>query len=274
MERDILFREISENRRNHEFGNEMDFFAPEADPILFYEDVKIKQGETIVGLAAEYGFDPDDWREIWNDPKNTKLKTTRKLSTKIKAGDILYIPIKWRIKTKQLQPQKSGVDTFRMTAERTGKEGLRLDWVQTVYGHNQANFMESKPFPQFSVDEPTWDNTPFYATQEHFDTNVLKRTQTRDTPARNPPTAKQGTTTWRAVTSLCVVTGKRVSIWDTYVWGIDFQPNGINKAYPIRPAAQNEIEGHLNLLRRKMGTANVPFKELGWTFVSRNPVVV
>ena len=272
MERDMLFREILDYNRR--FSNEKDFFAPEADRILFYEDVKIKQGETLVGLAAEYGFDPDDWREIWDDPKNAPLKATRKLSTNLKIGDTLYIPIKWRIKTKNLRPRKVEVDTFMMTAERSGKEGLRLDWVQTVYGHNQAKFMHSKPFPEFSVDEPTWDNTPFYATQSHFDTKVLKRNQTRDTPFRYPPTAAKGTTTWRAVTSLCVITGKRVSIWDTFVWGIDFPPDGINKAYPIKPASQYEIGGHLNLLRKKSGTANMSFSDLRWTFVNKNPIVV
>lgn len=260
--------------KNFDWSNEVDFFAPEADPILFYEDVKIKQGETIVGLAAEYGFDPDDWREIWDDPKNAALKASRKLSTSIQAGDTLYVPIKWRIKSKSLRPRRLTVDTFMLFAERSGKEGLRLDWVQTVYGHNQAKFMNSKPFPAFSVDEPTWDNTPFYATQNDFDKKILKRTQTRDTPWRYPPSLELGTTTWRAVTSLCVITGKRVSIWDTFVWGIDFQPNGVNKAYPIRPASQYEIDGHLNLLRKKSGSANVPFSELGWTFLNRNPVIV
>lgn len=291
MDTDVLFREInafkviddelprkanrnwSLNRmRSSDFERNpsTDFFAPEADPILFYEDVKIKSGETIIGLLAEYGFDPNDWREIWNDAKNNNLRTKRKLSTNIRSGDTLYIPIKWRITSKTLN---SATSSFRMVARRNGHEGGRIDWVQTVYGHNQPNFGTMKVFPAFSVDLPTDDNTPFYWTQKEYD-DGQRRNLMSDRPFRNPPTVAQGTTTWRAVTSLCVVTNKRVSIWDTFVWGINFQPNGTNVAYPIRPATQDEINGHLNLLRKKTGLNNVTFTNLGWTFVNRNPVVV
>jgi hypothetical protein len=274
MNRDMLFRELeSYNSMNtaRKYAWEFENFAPEADPILFYEDVKIKTGETLIGLAAEYGFDPNDWREIWNDAKNAALRGKRGLSTDLQSGDVVYMPIKWRILRKTLVP--SGT-TFFMSAKRNGKEGGRLDWVQTVYGHNQPKYGKEKKFPQFSVDEPTWDNTPFYATQKMFDTDTIRRNVIRDTPNRHTPTPEMGTTTWRAVTSLCVVTNKRVSIWDTYVWGINFQPNGVNVPYPIRPATQDEINGHLNLLRKKIGSAKKPFSELGWTFVNRNPAFV
>ena len=253
------------------YNNEFDFFAPEADTVLFYEDVKVRAGETLIGLAAEYGFDPDDWREIWDDPKNAALKTKRKLSTKIKEGDILFFPIKWRITSAQkLAPavSRSGIQTFNMTADRSGKEGGRVDWVQTVYGHNQPKFTE-KPFPAFSVDLPTEDDDPFYWTQTEYDQSSANRKQISDTPGRTPR-PDLGATNWRAVTSLCTVTHKRVSIWNTFVWGVNFNPDGKNTAYPIRPASDDEINGHLNLLRKKTGRSGKTYTSLGWTFRDRN----
>ncbi|MDX2248682.1 MAG: hypothetical protein SF052_17990 [Bacteroidia bacterium] len=255
---------------NHEVSTWPDFnlreyFSPQADPVLFYEPVKINYGETIIGLAAEYGFDPNDWREIWNDPMNAKLVERRKLSTKIRKGDIIHIPIKWRIAQKTLNPSKG---SFLLEAKRTGREGGRLDWVQTVYGHNQPLF-RGGPFPAFSVDLPTEDDTPFYWTHKEYDNGTV-RTEISDRPNRPAPTPQQGTTKWRAVTSLCVVTGKRVSIWNTFVWGIDFEVTGSNKPYPIRPATKDEINGHLNLLRKKSGKSGRSFTSMGWVFVDKN----
>ncbi len=273
MERDMLFRELDAYNlinTGRKYALEFENFAPEADPVLFYEDVKIKTGETLIGLAAEYGFDPNDWRDIWNDAKNAALRGKRSLSTDVQSGDVVYIPIKWRILRKTLTASAS---TFRMVGRRNGKEGGRIDWVQTIYGHNQPKFGSEKLFPAFSVDLPTDDNTPFYWTQKEYDAGQ-KRNIMSDAPFRNPPTAAQGTTTWRAVTSLCLTTNKRVSIWDTFVWGINFQPDGINKPYSIRRATQDEINGHLNLLRKKTGKSNKSFTNMGWTFVNRNPAFV
>jgi hypothetical protein len=248
-------------------------FAPAADPVLFYEDVKVRSGETLIGLAAEYGFDLDDWREIWKDPKNADLLARRKLSTELREGDILQIPVKWRITSKKLEPADT---TFKMTANRSGKEGLRLDWVQTVYGGNQPNF-PTGPFPAFSVDLPTEDDNPFYWTQKEYDHLVndfegqpVSRTKIKDRPNRNTPTAAMGDTTWRAVTSLCVVTHKRVSIWNTFVWGINFKTDGKNEPYNIRLATNDEINGHLNLLRKKTGKSKKTYTEMGWVFRNRN----
>ncbi|MEZ4776194.1 MAG: hypothetical protein R3D00_23675 [Bacteroidia bacterium] len=261
-------------RSNHEFEinqeilplpTQREYFAPQADPILFYEPVRVGYGETLIGLAAEYGFDPDDWREIWNDPKNAKLVEKRKLSTQIRRGDIIHIPIKWRISNKTLI---SSNGSFVLRAKRTGREGKRLDWVQTVYGHNQPLFRD-RSFPAFSVDLPTEDDNPFYWTQKEYDEGTL-RTDISDRPNRPAPTPQQGTTKWRAVTSLCIVVGKRVSIWDTFVWGIDFGVNGVNTPYPIRLATKEEIAGHLNLLRKKSGRSGKSFTSLGWVFIDKN----
>jgi hypothetical protein len=271
MERNMLFREIGGSNAFLEhfvsFRELMDL-----SKTVFYEDVIIKSNETILMLAAAYGFDPDDWRQIWNDPANVALKTLRKVSSNLRAGDKLMIPIKWRITSKTLEPtvSRTGINTFQLKATRNGRQGDRLSWVQTVYGHNQAAFTEQRLFPQFSVDLPTEDDLPFYYTNLELDNDATLENTFLDTPSRNPPTLAQGTTTWRAVMSLCVFTNKRVSIWDTIVWGIDFGVDGVNKKFDIRPATKEEIEGHMNLLRRKTGRSNVSYQNLGWSFRSLN----
>jgi hypothetical protein len=159
-----------------------------------------------------------------------------------------------------------------MSAKRSGKEGDRVSWVQTVYGHNQPNFTQ-RPFPAFSVDWPD-DDKPYYWTQAEVDdadkNDGRFPTVIFDVPGRNPPTAAMGATGWRAVTSLCVTTGKRVSIWNTFVWGINFMPDGVNTKYDIRPATKEEIAGHLNLLRKKTGKSKRSFQAMGWTFRNMN----
>lgn len=239
---------------------------------VFYEDVKVRPNETILMLVSAYGYDPDDWRKIWNDPKNVALKNKRKSSDQIKAGDIIYIPIKWSIISQSLNPATTdaGINTFSMITKRDGKQGDRLHWVQTVYGHNQPRYPNQKSLPNFTVDEPSWDDKPYYWTQLLIDENATRPARISDRPARNPPSVDMGTTQWRAVTSLAVTTDKRISIWNTFVWGIDFHPDGTSTKYDIRPATKEEITGHLNLLSKKSGSSNRSFRSMGWTFKDRN----
>lgn len=248
-------------------------FEQEIGPARFYEDVIVRSNETLVMLAAAYGHDPDDWRQIWNDPRNADLVRRRRTSDNIRAGDRLQMPIPFRITEQSLNPDGA---SFRMSAKRSGKEGCRLSWVQTVYAHNQPQFGHHRPFPAFSVDLPTEDDKPYYWTQVEID--QADRNDGRfpqvifDTPFRNPPAAPLPTTTWRAVTSLCVTTGQRVSIWDTFVWGVNFGADGVNTRLDIRPATPEERAGHLNLLRKKVGRSNRSYQSMGWTFRDRNGV--
>ncbi len=270
MERNLLFREIDESKQFRD--NFLGFDLAKFSKTLFYEEVPVRQNETILMLAAAYGFDPDDWRLIWDDAANQALKAARKISTNIRVGDKLKIPIKWRITAKSLLSAVSstGISTFQIKAERSGKQGDRISFVQTVYGSNQAQFLEEKPFPKFSVDLPTEDDFPYYYTSAEIDGNPRFTKTFLDTPSRNPPTPAQGITTWRAVTSLCVTTSKRVTIWDTFVWGIDFGTDGTNRKFDVRLATKEEIEGHMNLLRRKSGRSKISYQNLGWSFRSMN----
>lgn len=49
----------------------------------------VKQGEHLSSIARRYGF--SDYRVIWNDPKNAKLKERRKNPNVLYPGDELHI---------------------------------------------------------------------------------------------------------------------------------------------------------------------------------------
>ena len=80
-----------------------------------------------------------------------------------------------------------------------------------------------------------------------------------------------GTTKWRAVVSLAVVTKKRVTIWDSLVWGWNMTSAGVVTTVGPRAAMPMERAGHLNLLRSGIGTGPLTFGEAGWTFRSAPP---
>lgn len=152
-----------------------------------------------------------------------------------------------------------------MIAERDGELGERLTWVQTVYQHNQS-ILGTTPF---CVDGcPADDNAPFYWTAAEIAGSPGLRKRFEDYSQRNPPTAANGTTKWRAVLSLGVVTGRRVTVWNSLVWG--WNMTNTNDITPIGPraATAQEIAGHLNLLRNGRGTGPLTFGKAGWTFRS------
>lgn len=69
-----------------------------------------------------------------------------------------------------------------------------------------------------------------------------------------------------AVLSLAVVTRTRVTVWHSLVWGWDMTPANVITVVGPRTATPNEVAGHLNLLRKGVGTGPVTFGKLGWTF--------
>src|SRR3954468_25067750 len=89
---------------------------------------------------------------------------------------------------------------------RTGERGSRLSWVQTVYRHNQP----IGPNPRaYCVDACTPDdNLPFYFTNDEIKDEPNPRRHFWDEPNRLAPSAALGTTRWRAITSIAVITGK------------------------------------------------------------------
>jgi hypothetical protein len=228
---------------------------------MFYEDVKIKRGDSISKLGLAYGYKAAQWHKIWDDPKNRDLVGSRGRPERIQPGDVVNIPIPWEVISQTLTAQGDGA---LMQAERDGENGTQLSWVQTVNRGNQP----IGPNPnQFCVDACTPDDAlPFYWTNGEITGDSSLRKKFRDHSARNPPTAAMGTTMWRAVVSLAVVTDKRVTLWDSTVWGWNMTPaNAITIVGPST-ATTAEVNGHLNLLRKGLGTGPHTFEDDGWTF--------
>jgi hypothetical protein len=227
---------------------------------MFYEDVRIQRGETISGLALAYG--QADWRRLWNDPSNLGLRTRRGVPERVQPGDVLNVPISWTITTQTLAVEAHGVG---FEAKRDGGKGQQLSWVQTVFQDNQV----AHGTTAFCVDGcPADDNLPFYWTDAELTADPERRVKFIDHPQRPAPGAAAGTTRWRAILSLAVVTGKRVTVFESTVWGFDItSANAITKVGP-RAATDAEVTGHLNLLRKGVGTGAGNFGAQGWTFRS------
>jgi hypothetical protein len=227
---------------------------------MFYEDVKIERGDTLWQLAVDYGYHGAQWTTIWNDARNARLKEKRKEPRFIQPGDVFQVPIPWTVTLELMSNQGDGA---RIDRWRDGERGRRLAWVQTVDQGNQ-------PVPgtiEFCTDGcPADDDLPFYWTNAEVAADPELRRHFWDHSARNPPTAAQGTTQWRATVSLAVITGKRVTIWDSTVWGWDMQPDGTVTLIGPRDAGVMELAVHLGLLAGGMGTGPATFSAAGWTF--------
>src|SRR5215831_13195124 len=101
---------------------------------MFYEDVRVRAGETVSGLAAAYGYKASAWRRIWEDPRNIEVLGRRRVPERLRVGDVLQVPIPWTVQTKSVTNRGDGAS---MVAERDGELGTRLSGVQTVYQDNQ-----------------------------------------------------------------------------------------------------------------------------------------
>lgn len=227
---------------------------------MFYESVKVQAGETMAKLCMAYGHPVADLPKIWADMRNAPLRALRKTADRVQAGDVVNIPIPWRITKKLLSKQARGASVL---AERDGEPGERLVWVQTVYQHNQP-VPGTSPFCADGC--PADDNEPFYYTAAEVAADPMRSKQFYDYSQRNPPTAKQGGTMWRAILSLALVTGKRVTVWDSLLWGWDMTPANVITTVGPRVVTPLEFSGHLALLREGHGTAKRSFAKDGWTF--------
>jgi len=244
------------------WGRRMFRVPPSLEVVVYYEDVKVVAGETVSGLAVAYGYKAADWVKIWNDNKNAELVKKRGIPNKLGIGDVVQIPIPWKVTNSSVAPTP-GVGGVTTEFKRDGGKGTRLSWVQTVY---QANQPVTGTTP-FCVDGcPPDDDLPFYWTDAEIAADPTLRQKFTDAPSRTAPSAAAGTTTWRAVTSIAVITGKRVTVYESHVWGFNLTPaNVVTKVGP-RDALANEVSGHLNLLRKGVGTAAGTFSTQGWTF--------
>jgi hypothetical protein len=233
---------------------------------MFYEDYQIKRGDSISGLGVAYGYTVHDWKKIWGNPKNSGLVAMRGTPERIQPGDRLAIPIPWCVISKHLTKMGDGA---QIVVERNGELGKQLTWVQTVYRHNQPIGPNPNPF---CVDACTPDDDlPFYWTNTEIAAKPNLRKRFSDHSSRSPPSAAQGTTKWRAIASLAVVTEKRVTVWNSLVWGWDMTTLGVVTTIGPRAASVAEVSGHLNLLRKGSGTGPLTFGKAGWTFRTAPP---
>lgn len=227
---------------------------------MFLESVTVGGGENLLTLLRAYGHKTADASATWGLPANADL-ARRGDSSKLAAGDTIQIPIPWKVKTPAIHPIAGGA---RIDIWRTGERGTRLSWVQTVYRHNQP----IGPNPRaYCVDACTPDdNLPFYFTNDEIKDEPNLRRHFWDEPNRLAPSAILGTTRWRAITSIAVITGKRVTVFDSTTWGFNLTTGGIVRIVGPRTASGPETNGHLALLASGLGTRGVPFSREGWTF--------
>jgi hypothetical protein len=228
---------------------------------MYYEDVKIKPGDTISELIEKYGHKGSKWPGIWDDPKNSALKAKRGKPERIQAGDVFNIPIPWKITSKSVAVI-AAEKRVKCSAERDGVRGTQLGWVQTVDQSNQA----IGGTDQQCVDAcPPDDADPFYWTSAELVNNPDLHKTFSDKPFRNPPSGAQGTTKWRAILSFVVFTEKRVTIMESFLWGFDLTPAGVLTAVTPRAITAAEETAHLALLAAGTGTGGA-FSGAGWTF--------
>lgn len=241
---------------------------------MYLEDVTLKSGDTVYQLGINYGFAGSDWRTIWNHNKNKDLRECRKEPRGLQVGDVLHIPIDWKILNTTMTFVRAN-SRVQFKATRTGKKGKNIRWVQTVDRHNQPFGQAPYGQPRFVVDpsSPPDDNEPFYFTDAELKADPNRRTTFSDTPGRAAPVAPLGTTKWRALLSVAVVTEKRVTILDTHYWGFDIDNAGTVAKVPGRKAAVGEVQEHLRLLKNGFGLGatnaigtKADFKDMGWTF--------
>jgi hypothetical protein len=228
---------------------------------MYYEDVKAKAGQTLSELIMAYGHAAGAWQWTWNDPKNEALVKRRGRPENIQAGDVIMIPIPWHVISHTLVGTATGA---QFVVKRNGGFGTQMNWVQTLDQSNQ-------PFPatsaEYSVDAtPPDDDLPFYWTSQELQHHKEYKKMFKDGPSRPAPTAAMGKTRWRATVSIGVFTEKRVTVYDSWVWGFDRAPAGAPVQVGPRQATPHEVRFQLQVLSAGFGTDPKTFKQLGWTF--------
>jgi hypothetical protein len=229
---------------------------------MYIEDVVLRAGESVAAVIVAYGYRAAAIDTVWGHPSNAALAARRGAPASAIAGDVLQVPIPWKLVSESLAVEARGVG---YAARRDGELGQRLSWTQTVYQDNQ-------PAPSttpYCVDAcPADDNLPFYYTAAELAAIPRRRKTFEDHPARSPPPAATRPTRWRAVLSIAVITGKRVTVYNSRVWGFNMTPAGVVTAIGPRTATAAEATGHVGLLRTGRGTAASSFGAQGWIFRS------
>jgi hypothetical protein len=107
------------------WGRGMFRLPPSLEVVVYYEDVKVAAGETVSGLAVAYGYKAADWVKIWNDDKNAELVKKRGIPNKLQIGDVVQIPIPWKVTNSSVSPTP-GVGGVTTEFKRDGGKGSRL----------------------------------------------------------------------------------------------------------------------------------------------------
>lgn len=203
---------------------------------------------------------------FWADSKNDSIRKKRGTPEKIQPGDTFYLPIPWIMTSKSVVKNPSG-KAVTCKVRRNGQRGTQIRWVQTVDQSNQPIGSTS----QKCVDAcPPDDAAPFYWTAAELKTDPSLRRNFSDVPRRAAPSVAMGTTKWRAILSLAVVTKQRVTILRSIYWGFDITSAGVVSQIGPRNATTIEIVNHLKLLKKGVGTGG-KFSSAGWTFRRGTP---
>ena len=107
---------------------------------MYFEDVTIRRGETILSLIMEYGHSAADVGTIWQKHENIGLRAVRARPEDAQPGDTIMIPIPWVATTKQNNVRLATVTDAggsTMIMHRNGGRGALLAFVQTVNRDNQ-----------------------------------------------------------------------------------------------------------------------------------------
>jgi len=89
-----------------------------------------KQGDYLAKIAREQGF--SDYKTIWDDPQNAKLKEQRKNPNVLYPGDLLYIP------DRQTKEQMGSTEAKHHFQVKQGRMMLRLV-LEDLYGKPLAD---------------------------------------------------------------------------------------------------------------------------------------
>ena len=225
-----------------------------------YEEIEMKSGfgADFSQSIMDYGYSKSDDNKIWEHPANNEIRKKRGLPMYLIPGDKIIIPLPWKI-------IKDGFDsayTRDFSAVRSGGEGKYLRWVQTIF-EDKMRLRSSASYP-YLVDGYD-DDEPFYWNSNDVSGIAsFRRNNFHDAPYRFIG-GRKSASAWRATLSICSVCEKRVSIFDSIVWGLDFLKDGSYKQVQPRKASPTEIENHLLVLQNGSGKTQT-FKSGGWTF--------
>src|SRR6266852_3416284 len=75
---------------------------------MYHEDVKVKNGETVSGIGADFGYRITEWHKIWDDPKNAPLVKKRGKPEHLQIDDVVWVKIPWHTVTRRLTADANG----------------------------------------------------------------------------------------------------------------------------------------------------------------------